>query len=563
MELQEDLLIEILARLPVTSLIGFTCVCKYWLSLIRSPEFATRHYTTRINSRKTEYDHDSLLTRFFPGLSFTIFSYENLSVKTVFKIRPAVPEPISHIRIGHCDILSNFFIYGPCNGIFLVTLWRVDTNDLVGETVLLLWNPATREVFKLPDTEGIKSTCAGVGFDDITNDYKVVIFDGTTNSSIVHLYSLAANSWREVDAGFNFGGHPPEISVSDPTPNGRMHSWIILKHTVRYDRSCSLLSFDMADEVFVETPLPGETSEFRRGFLQQSSNNKYPTLYNLDGERCIRGISIWVLKEYGPTGYWTKQHYISLPDGVSLGHDVVLWKNEGILYINDDDPDTMKWYPRDEVNLYNLRTQEKKSLHVPADYGYRSFIGYTESLVSIAKCVRQQPLLPCDEQPKHGLRGVLQQEDSSLGMSLIPRQNDMFSGVEQENASLEMSLIQQQMSDLSLELTLTQQQNDVDVPGGVHQEYYSLSLEMAVQQALPEGDEVLHEDDEDDNKSSTDSAYFSHHRETQDPHSYWVDYTEDEIKYYEKHGEEIRRLSKLPYCIREVKQPLSSKLCTF
>uniref|UniRef100_A0A803KPU8 Uncharacterized protein n=1 Tax=Chenopodium quinoa TaxID=63459 RepID=A0A803KPU8_CHEQI len=86
---------------------------------------------------------------------------------------------------------------------------------------------------------------------------------------------------------------------------------------------------------------------------------------------------------------------------------------------------------------------------------------------------------------------------------------------------------------------------------------------MAVQQSLPQEDELRHEDDEDDNKSSTDSAYFPHNREDQEPHSYWVDYTEDEIKHFEKYYEEIRRLSKLPYCIREVNQPISSKPCTF
>uniref|UniRef100_A0A803KPU9 F-box associated beta-propeller type 3 domain-containing protein n=1 Tax=Chenopodium quinoa TaxID=63459 RepID=A0A803KPU9_CHEQI len=200
---------------------------------------------------------------------------------------------------------------------------RADTDDQVGETVFLLWNPATREVFKLPDTDGIESSCAGVGFDDITNNYKVVNFDDTMNSSIVQLYSLAENSWKQVDAGFYFGGQPPETSVSDPTSNGRMHSWI-LNYEVGYDLSCSLLSFDMADEIFVETPLPDETSELRRAFLQQSSNDKYPTLYSFDDGSCIK-----------------------------------------------------------------------------------------ESLVSITKCVRQQP--------EHGPRGgVLQQEDSSLGMSLIP-----------------------------------------------------------------------------------------------------------------------------------------------
>ena len=40
----EDLLIDILARLPVKSLQRFKCVCKYWYALIGSPDFISNHY---------------------------------------------------------------------------------------------------------------------------------------------------------------------------------------------------------------------------------------------------------------------------------------------------------------------------------------------------------------------------------------------------------------------------------------------------------------------------------------------------------------------------------------
>src|SRR4051812_32733503 len=41
--LPEDLVVEILLRLPVRSLLQFKCICKFWKTLISDPKFAKRH----------------------------------------------------------------------------------------------------------------------------------------------------------------------------------------------------------------------------------------------------------------------------------------------------------------------------------------------------------------------------------------------------------------------------------------------------------------------------------------------------------------------------------------
>lgn len=92
-ELPEDALIEILARLPVKSLIRFTCVCKYWLFLIRSPEFATKHYCSRLNYlSENNIEFDSVLALFNPGCSISIFSNStpplNLGLQLLITIHP-------------------------------------------------------------------------------------------------------------------------------------------------------------------------------------------------------------------------------------------------------------------------------------------------------------------------------------------------------------------------------------------------------------------------------------------------------------------------------------------
>ena len=41
--LPEELIVEIILRLPVRSLLQFKCVCKTWKTLISNPQFAKRH----------------------------------------------------------------------------------------------------------------------------------------------------------------------------------------------------------------------------------------------------------------------------------------------------------------------------------------------------------------------------------------------------------------------------------------------------------------------------------------------------------------------------------------
>ncbi|KAG5254949.1 F-box associated domain, type [Salix suchowensis] len=42
-KLSEDLMIDILSRLPVKTILSFMCVCKTWLRLISDKDFATHH----------------------------------------------------------------------------------------------------------------------------------------------------------------------------------------------------------------------------------------------------------------------------------------------------------------------------------------------------------------------------------------------------------------------------------------------------------------------------------------------------------------------------------------
>ncbi|XP_071708851.1 F-box protein At5g07610-like [Rutidosis leptorrhynchoides] len=99
-ELNDDVLIEILLRLPVTSLVLFKSVSKRWLALITDPNF------TLLRAQKPNVDHPS---GFFLLRYTAVFAY--VSYLDVFKLLPLphVWEPIQMVRNMAIVIVSPYY----------------------------------------------------------------------------------------------------------------------------------------------------------------------------------------------------------------------------------------------------------------------------------------------------------------------------------------------------------------------------------------------------------------------------------------------------------------------
>ncbi|GAB4841762.1 hypothetical protein Ancab_022484 [Ancistrocladus abbreviatus] len=365
--LPEDLLIEILARLPVRSLIRFKCVCKSWFSLINSREFATKHLTVHNCALKNDFDYLLIRRNNFSVAMpvFCLLSYDMLNISHTFECEALVP------RVP--DGLVYLDIVGPCNGIFCLLIggWG-------DAQVLLLWNPATREVMPLEVDWSFYNP--GFGFDPITDDYKVVVtsckFLG--DPPRVHVYSLRHDSWRNIDASYFFDGSRDFHSLQCVS-NERMCNWLGWKLDSGRE---FLISFDSHDEVFLQTALPlpqCEVGDNRHHLVQQQSNKCHACLM------CVHGflepaqhqvVDIWLLDESGVAGSWNKQHSVRFSDDyVQLGIQVGLWKGSQILiehqhYDGDLDPELVSYDPATEQVRFT---------------GVRGWLcsGYTESLVSI------------------------------------------------------------------------------------------------------------------------------------------------------------------------------------
>ncbi|GAB2280538.1 hypothetical protein Dimus_015164 [Dionaea muscipula] len=328
--LPEDVLVEILYRLPVKTLIRFTCVCKQWLSLIRSPQFATKQLLTA----------ESNLFR------------------------------------------DNFQFF------FITKAVDCDVPDV---TTFLLWNPSIREVellpFPLPQHDHpLYVRAFGFGYDPKTNDYKVfVIFSSYRvfhglDCPVVGVYNLCEGYWKFlpiVDESIR-GWDKQRLIL-----NGKMCNWL---------SDGLLISFDLADEIFIKTPFHEcweQQAYFGCTLLQTNKVEAKPRVMweimclHPTGDMYSTTIEIWELDEYGPSGCWSKQNVIEFPlYKCPLGY----WLDgEALILPPCVEPDANYKGP---LLAYNSITKELKSTGFEHASEFFKGVGYIESLVSVKKLCR-------------------------------------------------------------------------------------------------------------------------------------------------------------------------------
>ncbi|XP_021726592.1 putative F-box protein At1g50870 [Chenopodium quinoa] len=120
-----DLLRDILARLPVKTLLRYRCVCKLWCTLIDSKDFRLN-----TNNRKNT---DVLVMRSVKNRDQFIFTVRSTDT--------------SKITDDLCMICESYTLLGTCNGLMLMLM----SKKLSDNTVMLrLWNPSIQKSLILP-----------------------------------------------------------------------------------------------------------------------------------------------------------------------------------------------------------------------------------------------------------------------------------------------------------------------------------------------------------------------------------------------------------------------------
>ncbi|KAK1367167.1 hypothetical protein POM88_042728 [Heracleum sosnowskyi] len=278
----EDLLAQILDRLPVKILLRIRSVCKPWCSLIDSPRFVKAHLKRSIECKT----NTGVIIRGF--LAYSV-DFDSLDDTTAIEIS----EPLR-------TLLRGTGLVGSCNG--LLCLYQRKTD-------IYLWNPATRKCKELPTapTDFIRpfdidpSFLCGFGYDAVNDDYKVLRILHPDRRDLagskVIVYSLKSNSWKRLQ---DISNHFILVRYWGIFMGGALH-WITVK-TLGSESCLSILAFDLATENCREVPMPA---------VQYKNPNKL-SLCIFAESLCVLilypsiRMDVWSMKEYGIGNSWCK-----------------------------------------------------------------------------------------------------------------------------------------------------------------------------------------------------------------------------------------------------------------
>ncbi|RHN51990.1 putative F-box domain-containing protein [Medicago truncatula] len=386
--LPQELVSNILSRLPARKLLKCKCVCKSWLHLIADPHFTTNYYSFH-NQIYSQEEHLLAIQRpFFPRLK------TNISLLSL-----TFNDPKNHVNSTLLNLPEEYNsdhkywseIMGPCNGIYF----------LQGNPNVLM-NPSLRQFKSLPeshltDSNGIYSLTdyASFGFDPKSNDYKVVMLkdiwlketdDRQKGFWTAELYSHKSNSWRKLDA--KTLPLPIEICGSSLSRvytyvNNCCHWWSFVNNESAGIKEDFILSFDMVNEVFRKIKVPKICESSKETFATLAPFEKSSTIgvivYPIRGN--VKHFDVWMMRDYWDEGSWIKQYSVGpieyVVDRLMVfnGSNRFLWKcNNDELVLNE------------HQSFFCDESQKRRDLKVrdydKFDDSFRVVV-YKESLVSL------------------------------------------------------------------------------------------------------------------------------------------------------------------------------------
>ncbi|CAI9094623.1 OLC1v1030389C1 [Oldenlandia corymbosa var. corymbosa] len=394
--LPEEILKEIMVRLPMKSILRFKVVCKAWHALIKSPYFSDQHLNHQHQYLDNKNNHNMIYITEYGCLRED--GKENLaSNHDVLIIRQGSKK--SNVlctcrRLTYYDKKSRQLCGGSCNGI----LCFFDRDGLIW-----LCNPITHEYFEIPITnntriegEGVNRTVElGFGFDSITKDYKVIriLRSGTG------IYKLSTNCWSRVEhknGDIDFE-HVRSINGvgSGVFFHGFLH-WLVETRNIidPADPNRRILSFDLHSEEFGWLDIPDRdlhSEEFGWLNIPDGENQCVDTLAILADSLAFvsranrASFEVWVMREYGNGESWTKKFVLHTQMGG--WRQLTCWNDDELLLLHDDSGDLIS-YRHLLQNRFTMEPIVTTQIHHPnlvEPYDRTRAVIFQPSLVSIRR----------------------------------------------------------------------------------------------------------------------------------------------------------------------------------
>ncbi|XP_076943730.1 F-box/kelch-repeat protein At3g23880-like [Bidens hawaiensis] len=325
----EELIFDILTRLPSKSLLCFRSVCRSWCSLISSKKFKLMHLKVFNNlNRRNFIRHFDVIGN--KELYSVHFDDESLTLD---------PCTLVKFPFDFCKFCpkSFFKIVGCVNGVICLSHDKCKSR----EDKVILWNPSIRKhltltpsMFHSSDVQHLRLVY-GFGYDKTIDDFKVVrlAYDYRLFSTPqVEVYSVNSGVSRVV----RFPHDLPFYSMcldawSQVFINGCVN-WIICDWAVGESNS-SVMTFDMSTELFGEIELPKYLVKKPAMFLKVSVvRGRLTVIYSSRSRLSFPGICSYIIcsmREYKNASSWTLIYDVHYPN--DMGCVLQLRDDAGII----------------------------------------------------------------------------------------------------------------------------------------------------------------------------------------------------------------------------------------
>ncbi|XP_049381524.1 F-box/kelch-repeat protein At3g23880-like [Solanum stenotomum] len=292
---KEEIIIEILSKIPVRSILRFKCVSKSWKELISDHYFKMKH----LDHAKNDQNSNKLL-----------INKKCLDKDDVFNIYCSTLSSVQVVEDEHeLDWPSNCnpedsVLYCSCDGLVLLAIY----NGL--DRHLLLWNPSTGESIVLPHPKSRPKYCVcGMGYDATIDEYKILAIDlhETCQEITVEILTLKGGSWKEICK------YPPGIHRVIGVKDCGMYSLAFVHGAFHWvglsSHCCTIVSFNISNEMYGEIPLLEHMCNINKArFIEYGVSV-------LGGMLCFCStyfnpwggmFKLWMMKEYGVKESWTE-----------------------------------------------------------------------------------------------------------------------------------------------------------------------------------------------------------------------------------------------------------------
>ncbi|OWM79764.1 hypothetical protein CDL15_Pgr023176 [Punica granatum] len=295
--LLNEIMIDILLRLPVKSICRFKCASKPWKALLSNLKFVELHFAWTIAGNRDYLLIRGELRRLCEAL-VEKGGESSKEPKELFSLRSKETlKEFLKVKVPFESKTGYYTMVDLCNG--LVCLMESDEEGMFPFLNAFLWNLANEEFRSLPwyyvnrFTNQVTVSSFGFMFHPEMKDYLVVriVYLTDSKSYEVEVYWLSNDQWKVIDVDLN--GFFQE-GLSQVSVNGALH-WVVTKGEKVTNQQYFVLSLDVKEEKYAETPNGPNTS----------AESLFLIICKL-----FKAYDTWFLMEYGKAESWVKLYSV-------------------------------------------------------------------------------------------------------------------------------------------------------------------------------------------------------------------------------------------------------------